>query len=60
MLTNRVTDAATAPLSKRQQKLAERAAKVAEANAKAKAASAAEQTEAAKKAGAEAAMELDI
>jgi hypothetical protein len=60
MLMGCVTDAATAPLSKRQQKLAERAQKVAEANAKARAASAAEKTEAAMKAGAEAAMELDI
>lgn len=52
-------DVATAPLSKRQQKLAARAAKVAEDNAKAKAAIAVEKAQAVKKAVEEAGMEVD-
>ena len=55
-----VTCVDTAPLSRRQHKLALRAAKVAEDNAKARAAVAAEKAEAADKAAAEAAeMEVD-
>ncbi|KAF8544114.1 hypothetical protein BDD12DRAFT_801473 [Trichophaea hybrida] len=54
-----MADITTAPLSKRQQKLAARAAKVAEDNAKAKAAIAAEKVEAVKKAVEEAGMEVD-